>query len=163
MPTDISWNSATGEVTSTYRPWTVEEIIEQAKTARDYHWTKGALIPNGLRVQTDTESVSNLLGAIAYGQSYELRAGYIASGSQDDFQTWLDNGGAPLKGVYKIKWNLGGGQTVELGLSDLQLIGFAQGEHIQAVQERYALIRGLISNGEDLETVHNLIQTGWPS
>ena len=123
--------------------WTPDMLLRELKQRRDTEWLKGALLPTGLRLQTDSESVTNLQGAIS--------AGIAITAMQQPFS---------------ITWSLGGGQFVELDLATLQQLGLLQFQHIQTVQSRYAVLYQLISpesSAEDLRSVADQFETGWPA
>lgn len=140
MRTDTTVNTLTGEVTETPRPYTLEEAIQLLKARRDVAWNAGALLPGGLRIQTDSESQNNLLGAI--------KAGEMAAALQQPFE---------------IRWSLGGGQFVPLNLAGLQSVGLVLFQHRQAVMSRYEELYTAISAAADIDSALDQINEGWPA
>lgn len=139
MPYVISKNVTTGEESTVYIVPTKEELIDSLKSKRDSHWLKGALLPTGLRIQTDSESVSSLLGAIKLAEM------------EDE--------------TFRVNWSLGNGAFLQLSLSDLLAIGQIQGRHIQAVQTRFATLRQQIDQSntdQEIEATESAFDSGWP-
>lgn len=123
-------------------PWTANSLIDEIKSLRDYHWNKGALLHDGGRLQSDVESRANLTGAIAAGNE-------------------LSAAGQP----FSIQWSLGAGQFLSLDLPTLKQLGLLQFQHIQAAQNRYGTLRGMISETsttEQLDAVAAIMHEGWP-
>ena len=141
-------NTLTGEITNTPMPYTTEEAIEELKLRRNLELVKGHLLPSGLRLQTDIESTTNILGLIKLGE--------LAAAANQPFTP--------------AAWSLGGGNYIPVDKSPISLpelieLGLLMGTHQQACHAKYQAAYAYIHNnvdgvdGVDFELV---INEGWP-
>lgn len=123
-------------------PWTAQQLIAEIKALRADHESKGALLPDGRRLQTDPFSITKILGLIKVG---ELQ---IAAGQP-----------------FSVRWNLGNGEVLVMDLPAVISNGLLQFEHVRRTNERYGDLRGMIqpnSTQEQLNAVAAQMQLGWP-
>lgn len=128
MPHQYLKNCDTGEVVSSYIPPTTEELVSLAKSRRDQLLARGTGT-----VQTDLDSVTNLMGAL---KTAELTG-----------QT--------------IRWRLGNGVWADCDLATLKDIAITQGQYIQKIQDRYTMLRELIKSDVPVQQIEALIEEEW--
>lgn len=130
------------EVTLHITDRTFESVLADIKGLRDYHWNKGALIPDGRRLHSDDASLSRITASITAGNE-------LASNN----------------GPFSMEWGLKGDDNIVVDLPTLKQLGLLLFQHIQAVRSRYGILRGMISETsttEQLDAVAAIMQEGWP-
>lgn len=122
--------------------WEREDLILELKEIRDMHWGKGALLPSefgeNIRIQTNVEAVANLTGCVTILRSNPQKT---------------------------VSWGLGGGKSIELGLSQIEAVGLIQFIHIQSVRSRYDDLYAEILESKDFESrrlIAAKMSDGWP-